>query len=220
MALWSSSWAANPIDRKEGLGAYRNRGYRSDVLILGCGRGEVLKLGSRRIRRRVDPRHGTAFCKVKATPLPRQMCITFCCCLPWHIPAPPAVVFTLLTDEPAALSSLGGLKLRLSSSRRETEVCGLPGGGNWIRTSSTRASCDGTKPQICRSLPSWRKNDLGPCGGSPARRGEAEKRSMIYRTRLAARRSVLTAYRGLPVFRCSGRGDLRCPRLANTADSC
>src|SRR6516162_3953756 len=27
-----------------------------------------------------------------------------------------------LTDEPAALSSLGGLKLRLSSSRRETEV--------------------------------------------------------------------------------------------------
>ena len=38
-----------------------------------------------------------------------------------HIPAPPAVVFTVLTDEPGALSSLGGLKLRLSSSRRETE---------------------------------------------------------------------------------------------------
>ena len=36
------------------------------------------------------------------------------------------------------------------------------------------------------SAPLHRRLGLGPCGGSAARRGGAEKRSMIYRTRLAA----------------------------------
>ena len=37
--------------------------------------------------------------------------------------------------------------------RRDLMVRRLSAGGRWIRTSSTRAPCDGTEPRICRCLP-------------------------------------------------------------------
>jgi hypothetical protein len=39
------------------------------------------------------------------------------------------------------------------SPPQEPKVCRLSAGGRWIRTSSTRAPCDGTESRICRCLP-------------------------------------------------------------------
>src|SRR6516162_6905916 len=44
-------------------------------------------------------------------------------------------------------------RCRWGHVRQEPMVRGLSAGERWIRTSSTRAPCDGTEPWICRCLP-------------------------------------------------------------------